>query len=134
MKLLVDTNVLVYDTVEDSRHHELAKKIIDSAKELWLPSIVIHEYIWVMLKLGVHPEFLTMKIQEYLGDRRTVYIAENPKVLYNALKFLEENRVNIREINDFIILFSAKHYNLALATFDRKLKENALSIGVSVIP
>ena len=134
MKLLVDTNVLVYDTVEDSRHHELAKKIIDSAKELWLPSIVIHEYIWVMLKLGVHPEFLTMKLQEYLEDRRTVYIAEDPKVLYNALKFLKEKRANIKEINDFIILFFANHYNLTLATFDRKLKENALSIGVSVIP
>jgi len=134
MKLLVDTNILVYDTVEDSKHHELASNIVDSAKELWIPSIVIHEYIWVMLKLGVSAKFLALKILEYLRDPRIVYSAENPEILSNALKYLEEKQVSTKEINDLIILMIAKHYNLTLATFDRKLKRTALSLGVNVIP
>jgi len=134
MKLLADTNVLVYDTVEDSKHHELASNIIDSAKELWLPSIVIHEYVWVMLKLGVSAEFLALKVLEYLRDPRTVYLAENPEILSNALKYLKEKQASTREINDLIILMFAKHYNLTLATFDKILKRTALSIGINVIP
>ena len=134
MKLLADTNVLVYDTIEDSKHHELASNIIDSAKELWLPSIVIHEYVWVMLKLGVSAEFLALKVLEYLRDPRTVYLAENPEILSNALKYLKEKQASTREINDLIILMLAKHYNLTLATFDKKLKRTALSIGINVIP
>ena len=134
MKLLADTNVLVYDTVEDSKHHELASNIIDSAKELWLPSIVVHEYVWVMLKLGVSAEFLALKVLEYLRDPRTVYLAENPEILSNALKYLKEKQASTREINDLIILMFAKHYNLTLATFDKILKRTALSIGINVIP
>ncbi|MEM1947114.1 MAG: PIN domain-containing protein [Candidatus Caldarchaeum sp.] len=45
MRLLPDTNVLVYDTVEDSMHHDKAVKIIDAAGELAIPPIVIHEYV-----------------------------------------------------------------------------------------
>ncbi len=32
--LLPDTNVLVYETVEDSPHHVEATELIDSAKEI----------------------------------------------------------------------------------------------------
>ena len=36
LKLLLDTNVLVYDTVEDSEHHGEATEIIDRAKEVYI--------------------------------------------------------------------------------------------------
>jgi len=134
MKLLADTNVLVYDTIEDSKYHELASNIIDSAKELWLPSIVIHEYIWVMLKLNISAEFIALKILEYLRDPRAVYLAENPEILSNALKYLKEKQASTREINDLIILMFAKQYNLTLATFDKRMKRTALSMGINVIP
>lgn len=50
MKVQLDTNVLVYDTVEDGDYHGEAARIIDEARETYVPSIVIQEYIWVMLK------------------------------------------------------------------------------------
>ncbi len=45
MKLLPDAIVLVYDTIEDSKHRDLAMKAIDTAKEIFMPSIVTHEFI-----------------------------------------------------------------------------------------
>ncbi len=135
MKLLLDTNVLIYDTIEDSEYHSLAMKIIDEAKELFIPSIVVHEYIWVMLKLiQVPPSFVSQKIHEYLEDPRTTYLLEPIGVLVNALKMLEEDKQNIKEINDYIILAVALRYNLVLATFDKRLKKVALKRGLKVIP
>jgi len=69
MKLLVDTNVLVYDTLEDSEHHGEASRLIDGAAEMYLPSIVVHGYVWVLLRrLGVDPGFALFKVEECLGD------------------------------------------------------------------
>ena len=135
MKLLPDTNVLIYDTIEDSEHHDLAMKIIDAAKEIFIPSIVIHEYIWVMLKLiKVPPNFVSLKIREYLEDPRVTYVSESTSILVNALRMLEKDKENIKEVNDYIILSTALRYSLTLATFDKKLKKIAIKRGIKVIP
>ncbi len=135
MKLLPDTNVLIYDTIEDSELHEEATRIIDSAKEIFIPSIVIHEFIWVMLKLiQVAPSFVALKIREYLEDPRARYVLEPAEVIINALKMLEEDCQSVNEVNDYIILATAMHHNLTLATFDKKLKKIAIKRGLRVVP
>ena len=55
MKLLPDTNVLIYDTVEDGEHHDQASEIIVRAKQIFIPPIVVHEYVCVMLRLLRYP-------------------------------------------------------------------------------
>lgn len=55
MRLLPDTNVLIYDTIEDSEHYDKAAKIIDEAKEVIIPSLVIHEYVWAMFEIVQAP-------------------------------------------------------------------------------
>ena len=135
MKLLLDTNVLVYDTVEDSEHHNEAVGIIDKAEEIILPSIVIHEYVWVMLKvIQASPSFIILKLHEYLEDPRTIYLLEPVSVLTSALKMLEEDREEVKEVNDYVVLAVATYCKSMLATFDRKLQERALRRGLKVIP
>jgi len=133
--LLPDTNVLVYETVEDSPHHEEAADIVDSAGEIILPSIVLHEYIWVMVgKLGVPPGFVVQKLQEYFGDPRIRYLAEPPTVLYQALRLLEEHNASPREVNDYIVLATAMYHGAVLTTFDEKLRKLAEKLGVETVP
>ncbi len=135
MKLLVDTNVLVYDTVEDSEYHSEAAKIIDDALELYIPSIVIHEYIWIMLRyLNLDPLFTLSKVEEYLEDPRTTYLAETIAILRRAFKMLVEDKAGFKEINDYIILATAMNYGLTLATFDKALRRRAVKRGVRVLP
>lgn len=96
----------------------------------YISSIVVHEFIWVMLKLIQVPiNFNLLKVREYLEDPRTRYILEPEKVLIEALKMLEEDKENVKEINDYIILSTAIYHNLALATFDKKLKEKVIESG-----
>ncbi|WP_252901739.1 hypothetical protein [Vulcanisaeta sp. JCM 14467] len=42
--------MLVYDTIEDSEYHSNASAIIDNATELVIPSIVVHEYVWILAR------------------------------------------------------------------------------------
>jgi len=135
MKLLPDTNVLIYDTVEDSEYHAIALEIIDKATQIHIPSIVIHEYIWVMLKLLQAPlNIVEIKLHEYLDDPRTVYMLESVDILTNALKMLAEDKQSVREVNDYIILSTVQKYGLILATFDEKLRKIAISRNMKVVP
>uniref|UniRef100_A0A7J2U193 Type II toxin-antitoxin system VapC family toxin n=1 Tax=Ignisphaera aggregans TaxID=334771 RepID=A0A7J2U193_9CREN len=135
MKLLPDTNILIYDTVEDSEYHSIASEIIDKAIQIFTPSIVIHEYLWVMLRLLQAPlNIIEIKLREYLEDPRTVYILESIDVLVNALKMLTEDKQDVKEINDYIILSTAQKYNLMLATFDKKLRKIAINRNLKVVP
>lgn len=135
MKLLPDTNVLIYDTVEDSEYHTIVSEIIDKATQIHIPSIVIHEYIWVMLKLLQVPlNIVEIKLHEYLDDPRTVYMLESVDILTNALKMLAEDKQSVREVNDYIILSTVQKYGLILATFDEKLRKIAISRNVKVVP
>jgi predicted nucleic acid-binding protein len=133
--LLPDTNVLVYETVEDSPHHAEAASLIDSSERILLPSIVLHEYVWVMLrKLGVPADFLSEKIAEYLDSPKTLYIPEPPEVVSQALKLIASENISAREVNDVIIALTAKHYRATLATYDEKLRKLAERLGVDVKP
>jgi predicted nucleic acid-binding protein len=135
VKLLPDTNVLIYDTVEDSEYHSTASEIIDRAVQIFIPSIVIHEYLWVMLRLVRAPlNIIEVKLRDYLEDPRTVYMLESVDVLVNALNMLTEDKQDVKEINDYIILSTARKHNLVLATFDKKLRKAAINRNVKVIP
>ena len=135
MRLLPDTNVLIYDTVEDSGYHDEAARVVDEAREIVIPSIVVHEYLWAMLRIvQAAPSFVVLKVREYLEDPRTTYIHEPMEAIAKALRMLEADREGVGEVNDYIVLATALHFDLTLATFDRKLKERALRRGVRVVP
>jgi predicted nucleic acid-binding protein len=134
MRLLLDTNILVYDTIEDSENHDEAVKIIDEAYEIFIPTIVIHEYIWVMLKLSVDIKIILIKIHEYLEDIRARYLYESLSIIDHALRMLKEDNARAKEVNDYIILSLALTNKLDIATFDRGLKSIAIKRGVNTIP
>jgi len=47
---------------------------------------------------------------------------------------LKEDRSNRKEINDYIILSLALNNKLAIATFDKRLKEIASKRGIETLP
>ncbi|NPA85618.1 MAG: PIN domain-containing protein [Crenarchaeota archaeon] len=130
MKVLLDTNVLVYDTVEDSPFHEKAKEIVDT-NEPYVSKLVIHEFIWVMLKLNLDPNIIGAKVKEYTELCKLA--EESAKVYIKALRELKARKLSTKRINDLIILFTAKENGLALATFDGRLSKLAEALGVSVV-
>ena len=134
MRLLPDTNVLIYETVEDSDHHAEACSLLDKASEIHVPSIVLHEYVWVASKLGIGLKIILAKAAEYLNEPRAYYFAEPLSAYRSAIAMLLEDGADRRSFNDYLILAVALRSKLTLATYDRELREAAVKRGVKVLP
>ena len=133
MKALIDTNVLVYDTFEDSIYHAEAKKLLDSLDEWIIPSIVVHEYVWVMRALKIEVGEVAYKVKEYLQHYKAGLVNERSQDIGRALSFIEKEGLNLSQYNDKIILSLALKVG-SLATFDRKLRKQALTRRIQILP
>ena len=133
--LLVDTNVLIYETFEDSEHHVDATDIVYSSGNLLIPSIVIHEYIWLLTRRFRIP-FLKVseKVEQLLSQEHIRLVCEEPSDLAGALRLAHEDDIEARELNDYIILSTALRARLAIASYDNELRQAATRRGVKVIP
>jgi predicted nucleic acid-binding protein len=127
-RILVDTNVLVYSTFEDSDRHEEALRILSEEKVV-IPRVVIHEFIWVLAKLTNDAELIKRKVEE-LKDFEV--IAEELDDIVDGVKTLSDDGRTLRMINDYVILALAKRLNLELATYDHGLRRVAIRHGIKV--
>ena len=127
MSAVVDTNVLVFDTFEDSGSHVEAAEALDALEEWVIPGIVFHEYVWFMKDQDVKVEETRMKVNEYLTYAKTRF----RPVDADDVAFAVQNARRLGEYNDLLILSSARRLGSALLTFDRGLAARAREFGVS---
>lgn len=78
-KLLIDTNVFIYDIDRSSKYHKPANEILNSDKELYTTTKNISEYFAVLTKLEISFD----KIWRYYLD-----IKRNVNILYPGKKSL----------------------------------------------
>ena len=133
MRAVVDTNVLVYDTFEDSIYHRDARSILDGLDEWVIPLIVIYEYVWFLKGLNVSLEDATLKVREYLLSSKNKLIVEEIDDLVKALDMLLLEKLSLSRFNDKIVLSIASRIG-AVATFDDKLRKQAAKKGIAVLP
>lgn len=126
MRRLVDTNILVDETLEDSDRHKLASRLFDESENIIIPRIVLFEYIWVMLKRVKPPlGFLAEKVSEYCSDARLRFYCETEEDVRLALSIMAKENASSSAFNDFLILAVAKNNDAEILTFDNELKEIA---------
>lgn len=134
-RIVVDTDVLLHDTFEDSEKHAEASGILDEADRIYLASIVVHEYLWLLLtKFKIELDVVREKLEEYFSDARFIYTSENSEVFLKALEWMKEDGADPTMINDYIILVLAQRLGATLTTYDDELKEIARKRNVNVIP
>jgi predicted nucleic acid-binding protein len=66
MECVLDTNTLIYDTIQDSEHHKTARALIDSIEVCVIPSVVLEEFVAVLAKLGVDGQSIYEKVVDLL--------------------------------------------------------------------
>ena len=133
MKAVIDTNVLVYDTFEDSLYHKEARKLLDDLDVWIIPIIVIHEYVWVLKALKIDAEDVLYKTEEYINNPKTELISES-NIIVKALNTIVKENLSLSRYNDKVILFVAVNNDFNIATFDEKLRKQALNFGLKVLP
>lgn len=134
MKVLVDTNVLIYETFEDSERHAEATDIVYT-NEVYIPTIVLHEYIWLLLRhFSISYAQVAAKLEQLLSEKNIHVICENLSDLAAGIRMAAEDGAKPSNINDYIILASAFNRGLALATYDRELRRAGARRAVTVLP
>ncbi|MDI3497836.1 PIN domain-containing protein [Archaeoglobus sp.] len=134
MKAVIDTNVIVYDTFEDSVFHQEAMQLLDRIDVWVIPTIVIHEYVWVLKSLKVDVKEIKYKVEEYINHYKTKMVSENKQIVLSALERIVGGGLSLSRYNDELILAVAGREKLSLATFDERLRRQARARGVEVIP
>jgi uncharacterized protein len=129
MSAVVDTNILVFDTFEDSAQHDEAVKALNALETWIIPGIVLHEYVWFMKDQLVGVEETRLKVEEYLTDAKTRFRTVDA----DDISFSLQNAKRLRDYNDMLVLSSARRLGLPLLTFDKDLSKSAKRLGVSTI-
>jgi len=130
---VIDTNVFIYDTFEDSEFHKEAEKILESLDVWYVPSIVLQEFVWFFKGTEFSVTETWEVLNGYIRDPRFRGLNDTPKVVENALRILIEENLSLSRFNDAIILVHAIEKG-ALVTFDSKFRKLAKRRGVKVLP
>ncbi|NPA48069.1 MAG: PIN domain-containing protein [Thermococci archaeon] len=134
MPAVIDTNVLIYDTFEDTRFHRAARELLESLDGWYVPSTVLREYIWFFKSRGYSLSQARTMITEYMKDPRFRGLEDNPRVILRTIDILESNGLPLAKFNDVVVLYYASRYDVPLATFDERFRELAVKLGIDVLP
>lgn len=128
MSAVLDTNVLIYDTFEDSSHHGEAKVKLDELKKWYIPAIAMHEYVWFMKGEEIDLSFTKSKVVEYVTHEKVEIIPDE----VDGILFSAERMDTYHDYNDYVILAVARKLGEPILTFDHRLRGIASKIGVSI--
>ena len=91
MNVQIDTNVLVYDTIENSPHHDSASELIDESEDPIINSPSIVELGFVLPRYGIDNESVRMKIEELLHSDYFTVSWISGKMIEQVSAFMVEN-------------------------------------------
>ena len=128
MSAVIDTNVLIFDTFEDSEFHERASDGLDSLEKWYLPDIVFHELMWFFRSRAIELSNAKTKIEEYLTHEKSIFSSCTPDDVRFAV-----NLKNYRNYNDYLILSAAKRLEQPLFSFDEELEKSARKNALRMI-
>jgi len=128
-RVVVDTNVLVYATFEDMKHHEEAYDILLKYNVV-IPYIVLYEFLGVLARLTKNISVIMIKLSE-LTEFEIIH--EDLDVVRSGIVMMRDDNAPIDMMNDYVIL-SVAMLEGSLATYDRRLRNLASKRGVVVMP
>ena len=134
MRAVIDTNILIYDTVEDSEKHVHAENLLESLDRLLIPPLVLYEYIWFFKRQGLEGNEIKELVEGYLTDPLCTILVDDGTPLKKALEIITSQKLTLARFNDIVILSYAINEKAPLATFDRKLRENAQEFKIRILP
>ena len=129
MSVVVDTNVLIFDTFEDSEFHQQATSTLDSIDRWGLPGIVFHELVWFFKARRVELSRTRTKVEEYLTNEKASFLPCAP----DDIQFAATRMKDYTQYNDLLILSAAKRLGLPLYSFDEELRKIAMANSVRLL-
>jgi predicted nucleic acid-binding protein len=121
MEAVIDTNVLIYEFIEDSEFHDEVKQLLNGLDNIIIPGIVINEFIYVSSKIGVPFSIIKNKIIEIYTSYQSEVIEIKNDYIINIINS-SNDIYEFKNFNDIIISFISKIKDAPLFTYDNNLK------------
>ncbi|MDP2925734.1 MAG: PIN domain-containing protein [Nanoarchaeota archaeon] len=123
IKIILDTNFLIYCAKEKLDYTEEIEKIINESYELVVPSSVIEELKKVIFKKK--PDFISKLKKRNLKYKKTT--GKDKEAASLALELLEYNKVNAittsgKTVDDSIINLAKENKKNIVCTLDREMR------------
>ncbi|MGB9716865.1 MAG: PIN domain-containing protein [Thermoproteota archaeon] len=123
MEAVIDTNVLVYDTFEDSVYHKDAESRLSNLRKWVIPTVVLEEFVIVLLQLKIERSFIREKLLELLEDDRVEVVPLSRQNFLDSVGMISRENVSFKRLNDKLIVSVAKARRLPVLTYDKELKK-----------
>ncbi len=133
-KAVIDTNVLIYDLFEDSVYHDEASELLDTLSLWVIPSIVIHELVWFLKGLNIDRQLAINALSQYVKHHKTRIVSIKEDDITNALDIIKQEGISLSRYNDKLILAITFRLRIPLASFDERLRREAMKRGITIIP
>ncbi len=133
MEAVVDTNILVYEMVEDSMYHDEVCRRLGKLRLIYIPTNVLIEFVLVLRKIGVSDSIIYDKLRELLSRRDVRISPLKAADFMKAVKTLSSGGHSSRYINDKLILALAERRRIPIYTYDKQLEKQAVESGVRTI-
>ena len=128
-RTVIDTNVFIYAVLQDSEFHNKARDFLSSQEKWIVPSIVLYELYWFFSDRNFEKDEIESVIRSIIDSRRSVIVGDTGKFTKRALELTDKPG----RFSDMVILAVAEKYGV-LATYDKKLRKKAVSLGLLVYP
>jgi uncharacterized protein len=126
--VVIDTDVLIFDTFEDGEFHAEAASGLDSIEKWCIPGMAFHEFLWFFKGRDLPLSQARTKAEEYLTNEKSVFAPCTPDDIRFATRLMKR----YHEYNDLVILSVAKRMGLPLFSFDEALKKMATKNSVDL--
>lgn len=123
VEAVIDTNVLVYDTVEDSAYHKDAEEKLSNLRKWVIPTVVLEEFAIVLLQLKMEKRFIRQKLLEILKDEKAEIVSLTRQHFIDSISILSKENVSFKRLNDKLIVSVAKARRLPVFTYDGEIKK-----------
>jgi hypothetical protein len=123
VEAVIDTNVLVYDTMEDSSFHEDVRDKLYRLEKWVVPSVVLEEFALVLMQLKVKESFIRDKILEILLNEKTEIATLSKQHFIDSIDIISREKVSVNRLNDKLIVSVAKAKKSPIFTYDKEIKK-----------
>ncbi|MEM4177462.1 MAG: PIN domain-containing protein [Nitrososphaeria archaeon] len=133
MEVIVDTNVLVYETVEDSIYHEEVVEKLNRFSRIYISFNILIEFILVLKKLGLDEKFICDKVVELLDRSKIELVNVRKSDIERAIEIIIKEKSSMLRVNDKLVLSLALKLGIPLYTYDKQLKFQAEKFDVNLV-
>lgn len=107
--------------VVEAARHQRARNLFSGLTKVTLPTVVIYELVWALSRLGVKPRATSDALEALIQNRKVAASADDGDFSPKAIRRVVEEKTNLSNFDDKVVLETALKAGVPLVAFDREL-------------